>query len=76
MATSCEAHARATTTGCAEPTTASWLTASVGEIIIAPTHMIFYLETLMKTGSRSIDGIMRRRRILFAGFVARIENTR
>ena len=39
-------------------------------------HPIFYLSTLlMKTGSESIEAIMRRRRILFAGFVARTENT-
>ena len=30
----------------------------------------------MKTGSESTQGIMRRRRILLAGFVARMENTR
>ena len=30
----------------------------------------------MKTGSESIDAIMRRRRILFAGFVARMEDMR
>ena len=30
----------------------------------------------MKTGSESIQAIMRRRRILFAGFVARMEDTR
>ena len=29
----------------------------------------------MKTGSESIDVIIRRRRILFAGFVARVEDT-
>ena len=37
---------------------------------------IFYLHTLIKTGSESIDAIMRRRRILFAGFGGRIEDTR
>ena len=30
----------------------------------------------MKTGSESIEAIMRRRRILFAGFVARMESTK
>ena len=30
----------------------------------------------MKTGSESIEAIMRRRAILFAGFVARMEDTR
>ena len=30
----------------------------------------------MKTGSENVDAIMRRRRILFAGFVARMEDTR
>ena len=39
-------------------------------------HSSSYLDTLMKTGSESIETIMRRRRILFAGFVARIEDTR
>ena len=39
-------------------------------------HPIFYLDTLMKTGSDSIDAVIRRRRILFTGFVARVETTR
>ena len=30
----------------------------------------------MKTGSESIEAILRKRRILFAGFVARMEDTR
>ena len=30
----------------------------------------------MKTGSESIEATLRRRRILFAGFVARMEDTR
>ena len=30
----------------------------------------------MNTGSESIEAIIRRRRILFAGFVARMEDTR
>ena len=39
-------------------------------------HPIFYLDTLVKTGSESIEATLRRRRILFAGFVARMEDTR
>ena len=35
-----------------------------------------YLETLAKTGSESIEAVLRKRRILFAGFVARMEDTR
>ena len=31
---------------------------------------------LIKTGSESIEATLRRRRILFAGFVARMEDTR
>ena len=30
----------------------------------------------MKTGSESIEATLRRRRVLFAGFVARMEDTR
>ena len=36
---------------------------------------ISYLDTLIKTGSESIEATLRRRRILFAGFVARMEDT-
>ena len=39
-------------------------------------HSISYLDTLIKTGSGSIEATLRRMRILFAGFVARIEDTR
>ena len=39
-------------------------------------HPISYLDTLVKTGSESIEATSRRRRILFAGFVARMGNTR
>ena len=39
-------------------------------------HPISYLDTLIKTGSESIEATMRRRRILSAGFVARMEDTR
>ena len=37
---------------------------------------ISYLDTLMKTGSESVDAMMRRRRKLFAGFVARMDDTK
>ena len=39
-------------------------------------HPISYLDTLVKTGSESIEATLRRRRISFAGFVARMEDTR
>ena len=39
-------------------------------------HPIFYLDTLVKTGGESIEATLRKRRILFAGFVARMEDTR
>ena len=39
-------------------------------------HLISYLDTLVKTGSESIKATLRRRRIVFAGFVARMEDTR
>ena len=39
-------------------------------------HTISYVCTLIKTESESIEATLRRRRILFAGFVARMENTR
>ena len=39
-------------------------------------HPISYLDTLVKTGSESIEATLRRRRIVFAGFVARMEDTR
>ena len=39
-------------------------------------HPIFYLDTLLKTGSESTEATLLRRRILFAGFVARMEDTR
>ena len=39
-------------------------------------HPISYLDTIIKTGSESIEAIMRRRRILFTGFVVRMEDTR
>ena len=37
---------------------------------------ISYFDTLVKTGSESIEAILCKRRILFAGFVARMEDTR
>ena len=39
-------------------------------------HPISYLDTSIKTGSETIEATSRRRRILFAGFVARMEDTR
>ena len=39
-------------------------------------HPIFSLDTFIKTGSESIEATLRRRRILFVGFVARMEDTR
>ena len=39
-------------------------------------HPISDLDTLIKTGSASIEATLHRRRILYAGFVARMEDTR
>ena len=40
-------------------------------------HSISFLDTLfIKTGSEGIDSTLRRSRILFAGFVARMEDAR
>ena len=39
-------------------------------------HPVSSLDTLLKTGSESIEATLPRRRILFAGFVARMEDTR
>ena len=39
-------------------------------------HPISYLDTLVKTRSESIETTLRKRRILFAGWVARMEDTR
>ena len=39
-------------------------------------HPISYLDTLVKTGSESIEATLRRRRISFMAFVARMEDTR
>ena len=46
-------------------------------IINSADHPISYLDTLIKTGSESIEATIYRRRILLAaGFVARVEDTR
>ena len=39
-------------------------------------HPISYLDTLIKTGSERIEVTLCRRRLLFAGFVARMEDSR
>ena len=39
-------------------------------------HPIFYLDALINTGSEIIEATLLRRRILFAGLVARMEDTR
>ena len=39
-------------------------------------HRISYMDTLLKTESESIVATLRRRRILFAGFLAHMEDTR
>ena len=62
-------RALASTTRCAKSTTAFLLAASVGEKTIT-------LDTLTKTASESIEATLRRRWILFALFVARMEDTR
>ena len=55
----------------------SFLTRCIGwRKNIRTDHPISYLDTLIKTGSESIESIIRRRRILFAGNVARMEDTR
>ena len=43
---------------------------------IRADHPISYLDALVKTGSESIEATLLRRRILFAEFVARMEDTR
>ena len=43
---------------------------------IAPTTRFSYLDTSLKTESENIEATLRRRRILFAGFVVRMEDTR
>ena len=43
---------------------------------IRADHPISYLDTLIKTGSESIKATLRRRRISYAGFVVRMEDTR
>ena len=39
-------------------------------------YPISYMDTLIKTESESIEATLRRRRILFAGFVARMQDMR
>ena len=39
-------------------------------------HPVSYPDTLIKTGSETIEPTLRRRRILFAGFLAHMEDTR
>ena len=39
-------------------------------------HPLSYLDTLIETESESIEATLRRRRILFAGSVAHMEDTR
>ena len=38
-------------------------------------HTIFYLDTIVKTGSESLEATLRIRRILFTGFVERMGDT-
>ena len=55
----------------------SFLTLCIGcRKSIRTDHLISCLNTLIETGSESIHAIMRRRRALFVGFVARMEDTR
>ena len=42
---------------------------------ICADYPISYLNTLVKTGNESIETTLRRRQILFAGFVTRMEDT-
>ena len=54
-----------------------FLTCCIGwRMHVRTNHPISYLDTLIETESESIEATLRRRRILFAGFVARKENTR
>ena len=39
-------------------------------------HPTSYLDTVIETGSESIEATLHRRRMLFAGFVVRMEDTR
>ena len=55
----------------------SFLTRCIGwQKHICADNPIFYVDTFIKTGSKNIEATFRRRRILFAGFVARMEDTR
>ena len=42
----------------------------------SPDFLSEHKQTLMKTGSENIEAVMRRRRILFVGFVVRLEDIR
>ena len=54
----------------------SFLTRCIGWRKNRSDHPIFYLDTLMKTGSESIEATLRCRRILFTVSVTRMEDTR
>ena len=55
----------------------SFLTRCIGWRKTSRTvNPVSYLDTLMKTGSEIIEAILRRRWILFAGFILRMEDTR
>ena len=41
-----------------------------------PDHLISYQDTVIKTGSESIEATLRRRRTLFVGYLARMKDTR
>ena len=49
---------------------------SVGESTFAPPTRFSYQDTLIKTVSENIETTLRWRRILFAEFMARMEDTR
>ena len=71
------ARARATTTRWLRRAHHSFLTRCIGwRKHNRADHPISYPDTLVKTGSESIEATLRRRRILFAGFVARKEDAR
>ena len=76
MRLSLGARACATTTCCAEPATpSSQLDESFDKRATAPFAR-FSIDTLIiKTENESIEAIVRRRRILLAGLVARMEDT-
>ena len=53
-----------------------FLTRCIGRRKQRADHPIYYLDTLIKTGSENIKATLRRRRILLTGFVTRMEDTR